>query len=315
MKMLIAMNKSYTYKELCDKFSLPVLSGSYQKTQINKLSKDYQIEKSGRYYTVIKEYTAEEKTQNEIKGYYQATFEHMIGLWLANEPNYTACYSMSEIMKKSCMITDDYVYGKYNKDDFSEIVKVSPIDAYIYFDLSYDILKVLVKDVLSKLENKSLLKVRQGYRLFKKSNKCMQMKDILLGSKDETLIMEIEELCLKECGVDGFNELYKNKNNVRKFKRLAKEKCKHLFPEYEGFYKIYYLTLNKNGIKRNNSKIYNELNIKIQDKLFASKVLTREIDLTSLDKIVKATIDIDMPCKIKETILDKKSYKKDNEFE
>ena len=118
-------------------------------------------------------------------------------------------------------------------------------------------------------------------------------------SLEEAKIIRIEEETLKELGFTKISEIYRNENRIYLFKKIASQKLRENFPGWEGYYKVYHLTLNKSGLSANKENIYKELNYRIQSKLLRSEMLSQ---ITELKKIIDATINLSCPFQIKENL-------------
>ena len=64
---------------------------------------------------------------------------------------------------------------------------------------------------------------------------------------------------------------------------LKEGKIEEQFPDYDGYYKVYHITLNRTGLWENKNNIYKELNKKIQTKLLKNKGLLSLLEIGKLD--------------------------------
>ena len=69
--MNLEFNKSYKYKELCNALDLEPKTGRTKIYQLKKIQSQYEILKNGNYFTVLREYTDQEKSIIDLKGMYQ----------------------------------------------------------------------------------------------------------------------------------------------------------------------------------------------------------------------------------------------------
>lgn len=297
--MIIEYNKNYKYRDVCNIFNLIPSNGSKQRTQINQLKKDYEIIIKNGFYNFKRKYTTEEKNSMEIKGMYQKLFEGILSNLLSQQEGHSFCFSMMEILIHCGIVNIDYRYCRYNIQNASIILNNDVTELETYMIKSYNLLSRLVKDILKNLESKSLIKCRRGYRLFKTTNYGTETYTVPMESLDESKIIKFEEETLKELGLSKINEIYKSENFIYLFKQTATKKLRVIFPGWEGYYKVYHLTLNKTGLITNKENIYKELNEKIQSKLLKSEMLSQ---ITQLKKIVDATINLSRPFKIKENL-------------
>jgi hypothetical protein len=296
---MIEYNKNYKYREVCKLFNLVPCSGSQQRTQINNIKREYEVVNKNGYYNFKKKYTEEERNAKEIKGMYQKLLEGILSNLLAQQESHSLCFSMIELLTACGIINSDYKYCRYNMEESSRILDSDILELKQYMNQSYNLLSRLVKNILKNLESKSLIKFRQGYRLFKECPGYTKTYTVDMESQDESKIIKLEEESLKELGFRKLEDIYKYENRIYLFKRLTAIKCRKIFPDYDGYYKVYHLTLNKTGLSQNKENIYKELNQKIQSKLLKSEMLSQ---ITQLKKIVDATINLARPFKIKENL-------------
>ena len=312
---MIEFGKTYRYKELCNAFGRDNLVGSYKTTFLKNLNKNYEIIHKNGFYKIIRELTQEEKDAKEIKGMYQKLLEAILSNYLSQQENYSVCTSMIELLIACGIINTDFKFCRYNIDSSSKILKSDPYDLEEYINKSYNLLSRMFKDILRQLEEKSLIKYRKGYKLFKLNKIGLQSgsKAVTLGSREESIIIKAEEEGLKELGLTKLFEVYQNENNIEAFKKITNRKIKEQFPEYDGYYKVYHITLNRTGLWENKNNIYRQLNNKIQTKLLKNKGLS---EITQLKKMVDATINLSRPFKIQENLrLMDKINKGENENE
>lgn len=296
---MIEYGKNYRYREICDIFNLVPCNGSKQRSQINNLKKDYEFIVKNGFYNFKRQYTEDEKNAKELKGMYQKLLEGILSNLLSQQESHNQCFSMMEILTSCGIVNSDYRYCRYNVEESSSILKSDPIELKDYMIKSYNLLSRLVKDILKSLESKSLIKFRQGYRIYKTYKTYTDTYTIPMESLEEAKIIKLEEETLKELGFTKMNEIYKNENRIYLFKKIACQKLRENFPGWEGYYKVYHLTLNKSGLSNNKENIYKELNSKIQSKLLRSEMLSQ---ITELKKIIDATINLSCPFQIKENL-------------
>lgn len=222
--------------------------------------------------------------------------------------------SMIELLLSCGIINTDFKYCRYNINSSSKILKTDPYDLEEYITKSYNLLSRMFKDILKQLEDKALIKCRKGYKLFKLNNVGLQSssKVVTLGSREETIIIKAEEEGLKEMGLTKLFEVYRNETNIETFKKITNRIIKQQFPDYDGYYKVYHITLNRTGLWENKNNIYRELNKKIQTKLLKNKGLS---EITQLKKMVDATINLSRPFKIQENLKLMKKLEGENQNE
>ena len=296
---MIEYGKNYRYRDICAIFNWVPCSGSKQRSQINILKKDYEFTVKNGFYNFKKQYTEDEKNEKELRGMYQKLLEAILSNLLSQQEGHNQCLSMMEILTSCGIVNSDYGYCRYNINDSSSILNSDPIELKDYMIKSYNLLSRLVKDILKSLESKSLIKCRQGYRIYKSYNTYTDTHTIPMESLEESKIIRLEEETLKELGFTKMSEIYRNENRIYLFKKIASQKLRENFPGWEGYYKVYHLTLNKSGLSTNKENIYKELNYRIQSKLLRSEMLSQ---VTELKKIIDATINLSCPFRIKENL-------------
>lgn len=311
---MIEIGRSYRYKELCEAIGKDNVIGSYKTTLLKSIYKNYEVVHKNGFYKIIREYSQQEKDAKEIKGMYQKLLEAILSNFLSQQDNYSVCTSMMELLLACGIINTDFKYCRYNIDSSSKILKSDPYDLEEYITKSYNLLSRMFKDILDQLENKALIKCRKGYKLFKVNNMGLQSgsKVVTLGSKEETIIIKAEEEGLKEMGLTKLFEVYRNEISIETFKKITNRKIKEQFPDYDGYYKVYHITLNRTGLWENKNNIYKELNKKIQTKLLKNKGLS---EITQLKKMVDATINLSRPFKIQENLKIMKKLEGENNNE
>lgn len=297
---MLEIGKTYRYKELCEAFGKNNLVGSYKTTFLKSIYRNYEVTHKNGFYKIIREYTQEEKDSREIKGMYQKLLEAILSNLLSQQESYSICMSMIELLLSCGIINTDFKYCRYNIDSSSKILKTDPYELEEYITRSYNLLSRMFKDILEQLEDKSLIKCRKGYKLFKTDRTGLQSsnKVVTLGSKEETIIIKAEKQGLEEMGLTKLFEVYRNENNIQVFKKITSRIIREQFPDYDGYYKVYHITLNRSGLYENKNNIYKELNNRIQTKLLKNRGLS---EIMQLKKMVDATINLSRPFKIAET--------------
>lgn len=298
---MVEIGKTYRYKELCEAFGRENVTGSYKSTFLKNLNKNYEIIHKNGFYKIVRELTQEEKDAKELKGMYQKLLEAILSNLLSQQESYSICMSMIELLLSCGIVNTDFKYCRYNIYTSSKVLKTDPYDLEEYINRSYNLLSRMFKDILQQLEDKSLIKCRKGYKLFKVDRMGLQSgsRVVTLGSKEETIIIKAEEQGLKEMGFTKLFEVYSHESNIEVFKRITTRIIKEQFPEYDGYYKVYHITLNRSGLCENKNNIYKELNSRIQTKLLKNKGLS---EIMQLKKMVDATINLSRPFKIAENV-------------
>lgn len=295
----VIFNKGYKAGDLCETFGQKKLRGTYLTTFINKLKKEYVITKKGQYYYLERELTDEERLMIEIKDGYQKAIEIVLSDRLSKIENNNYCFSTMELLIELGMVTDDYKYCKYNINETALVLETDPYEIEQYIEVSYDLLSTLIKNVIERLQDKSLVMKADAFKVYKRLNG--KMVDLRQATKNEVnTIMQIKNQVYEELGVSGKKELYSTKRYlIEKYNQLCSQKCKEFNVEFDGFFDAIELTIEKSGLKRNVGKVISELNSKTQDKLLTAKGLK---EIKSLDLLIEATLRLDRPYKIKENV-------------
>lgn len=304
----LEFNKPYKYGQLCDILGEPHLHASKQQTQIKKWHNLYEIEKCGSEYIIIKKYSEDEIVQNELRGMYIKLFSVVLSNMLLSYDTHSVSMSMMEILYYTNLVNADYKFCRYNVNDSSIILDTDPKQLDFYMTQSYMVLSRLVKDMLSTLEDKSLIIVRKGFRFWRDCGNFVETQPIPMGSPIESIILNIEKNVLDEIQCDSFNQLFKSSGKFYKFKTMTQKKCQMYFSEWDGYFSIYNITLNVKGLQNYNYNMCVELNQKIQTKLLESKNFNK---INDLPKLIEATINLERPYKIKEAV---EEYKQNFKF-
>lgn len=298
-------NKSYTYSDICEIFNLPKEKGKKITNQINKLKKTYEIEKDGKYYTFLREYTEKEKQNRELKGVYQTYIKMILTDELSRREDGRMLCSTTELLNICKFINADYTQCRYNNYFASLVLDTNSETLECYIEGSYRILSRLIKDVLFQLMDKDLLIVTPTYRLIHTidtgfGTALIKKKDILPKSKDWEKINKLQYELVKEMGYKDVAELYSKYCDKEKFELRMKELIKENYPEFNGYCKTYEIFSNKEVSASVSKDTKEELNKKIQAKLHGAKALTT---IEELDKYVDATISLERGYKIQEAIM------------
>lgn len=236
----IQYGKKYTYGQLCDIMQEKHCRGSYLQNQIERWRKDYEIVKVKNCYIIQREYTEQEKKNMAIRGKYVKLFSVVLARLLSKSEGHKIVCSTMDLLVKSGMVNADYKVVKYNINESAQIIDTDPKELELYATKSYAALSRLVKDMLTQLEDRSLILNRRGFRLYKKQLNQTLIQDIPLGSMDEQIIIHIESSTLKEMGINYLSDLYRSDYNMREFKRRTTEKCRTMFPDWDGYFSTHH---------------------------------------------------------------------------
>lgn len=310
--MELEFNKNYTYSEIRKIFNLPQTKGSQLQKQIRNLKKTYEIEKNGKYYTFLREYTEKEKQNRELKGVYQTYIKMILTDELSRREDGCMLCSATELLNICKFINADYAQCRYNNYFASLVLDTNSETLECYIEGSYRILSRLIKDVLFQLMDKDLLIVTPTYRLIHTidtgfSTALIKKKDILPKSKDWEKINKLQYDLVKEMGYKDIAELYSKYCDKEKFESRMKKLIRENYPEFNGYCKTYEIFSNKEVSASVSKDTKEELNKKIQAKLHGAKALTT---IEELDKYVDATISLERGYKIQEAIMKYKTPEK-----
>ena len=113
----IPFNIKMRYRELCEALNIERQRGSKLQKQMNDLSKDFEIIKEGREYTIIKYYTEQDRLD---KLYFDNIKSHveMLICTLLTYPKMTDSrkIDMGEILELLKMVNKDYNVTKYGEN-------------------------------------------------------------------------------------------------------------------------------------------------------------------------------------------------------
>lgn len=296
--------KRYKYDQLCDIFDLEHKRGSGQQTQINQISKKYDIEKTSKnYYIIHKEYSNIEIAENNKYHKYKNYIEPMLYTILSQPKNNVIRMDMHELMEFLGIVNKDYHYAKYHAKECEQLIKGGNINSLEIFSReSEPMLKRIVIDVLKEMQEKCLVEVNMIPMFAKKyrdnDNGKIYTKIWEANKKDE--IPKLLEA--KRIALNNFNIKYWNELQYFQFGEAKDIVANELQIDY--FYYEYEIILNKTGLKEliteNYSDLKKSLNSYIQEKTKRS----RRGDLKILssnekDTYVNYLINIDKDYKLR----------------
>ena len=295
----LKFNKGYKISSLCSIFGKEKLKGSYLKTFIKELERNYVIEKRGMSYFIIRELSDEEKNFTKAKGYYQKAIEAVLSDKLSRISDNKYCFSIMELLISLGIVTDDYKYCRYNINETALVLETDPYEIEKYINISYDLLSSLIKNVLDTLDDKSLILKADTFKVYNKhKGKMFNLRQATENEKNT--ILEIRGEAFKELGVSGKKELYSTRRFlIEKYNQICIRKCRERRTEFDGFFDAMELSINKKGLKENANELVVELNVKMQEKLLSAKGLK---EIQKLELLVDATLSLDRPYKIKENV-------------
>ena len=297
--MNLEFNKPYTYSDICKIFKLERKRGRSQKLQIEKLKKDYIINKNNRFYIFTGKYTEEEKLLYGINITYKQYIQYIIADLITQSETGTITLNMMELLKKCNFINEDFSSCRYNAYFSALILETNVTDLNIFIENSYKLLSRLIKETLWELTENETIICHIGYRLFKNRYNFTEYKDFSPETEVGKKIMEMQFNLSRQMGYSDVKDLYSNYKDINLFKEQMKNKIIENFPEYNNYCKTYIICSTKSIASTLKKELYKKINDKIKNKLLNSKSL---IELEDLTKYVEATIDSKKIYKIKETI-------------
>lgn len=313
--MNLEFNKSYKYKELCNALNLEPKTGRTKIYQLKKIQSQYEILKNGNYFTVLREYTDQEKSIIDLKGIYQKSIEAILSDVLSKQKENLLVVSTGQLMQMCALVNQDYMYCKYNPVYASLILDTDPDVFENYLNTTYSMLGNLIKRVLEQLAKKDIIFYRKSFRIYKKENNYTTSLDIEPESKEEEKILEIEQKIIKELGCRNLRDVYANHNNILNFQLKIAIEITKIFPGYTGYCRVHRISFNPNFMDYNKKNVCKEINMHIKEKIKTNdRKELEELDEKLLNTYIEATIELSCPYNLKETIMKYKENRIDPNF-
>ncbi len=312
---MLEFNKSYKYKELCEALNLERKTGSSKIYQLQRLQSQYEILKNGTYYTVLREYTDQEKSIIDLKGMYQKSIEAILSDVLSKQKENLLVVSTGQLMQMCALVNQDYMYCKYNPI-YASLILDTDLDVFEnYLNTTYSMLGNLIKRVLEQLAKKDIIFYRKSFRIYKKENNYTIPLDIEPESKDEEKILEIEQRIIKELGCRNLRDVYANHNNILNFQLKVAIEITKIFPGYTGYCRVHRISFNPKFMDYNKKNVCKEINMHIKEKIKTNdRKELEELDEKLLNTYIEATIELSCPYNLKETIMKYKENRIDPNF-
>lgn len=314
---IINEQKEISYKDLCNRISIPYKSGN---------SKIYQLEHINKYIAEIvkvksKLLITRYRTQDEIDNIEtEALTTKAVECILCNELSKLhgnfCTFTYIELFMLLGMINYDYKTCKYYPNQVYEVLEykdnnTDDLDNYIRD--SYNLMRSRITYTLKKLEEYSIIECNDKcYRAFKYST--LPNGDIIIGetidiplgsdlhSKAFNCYNEAYELLGINKDIKGWNKITYRLRDVLASKRniLFNKKTSNM---YDGFYKCMMITLNKKALKDNYEALRLQLNNQIQVSLMDSKTLNKNCsNKDRLSLFIDITTDINRSYGMKEKV-------------
>ena len=266
-------NKRMKYKDFIKQFGLEPVKDGYRVRQLEKLRKEYEIEKEGTYYTIKRKLNEIEsismKNNPTIKDYVIPILYAFLRTGVYTEE---MIISRGQLMKDLNMINENFYYVKENPYECATVISenLDGVELYNYAEEARKMFNQILTKSLKELVSKSLAEVElhkltlASYKTEdgKIINKCVPVSD---KGKREILIAKNDYL--REKGWKGWNEVsYWDKKVAH-----AEIERRVGFKYFEGFKFILYEKGLEMYINENYPEMIKELNQTIESKLMSSK--------------------------------------------
>lgn len=285
--LLIRYETIYTYRELCELFGEPILSGSNQRTQLKKWRQKYDIEQCAKNrYIIHKEYNdveiVEHQTYFKSKQYVSA----ILCTLLNNMPNNIISVNMGQLLEILNMVNKNFRQAKYNPNLIMPLVlepKESDIyDLPLFIENVEKMSKRIVKDVLKDMEERRLIMQIDyipmlAYKIKTDEDYYVTQVHEADNEKERPIFVEAQRQVVKRFGYEEWTECVTSLN-YRQWKE-AKELMTNYLKERLGinyFFYNYKIVLNKEGltdeITNNFTQMQRSFNIYMQQKILNSQM-------------------------------------------
>ena len=223
----IPFNIKIRYRELCEALNIERQRGSKLQKQMNDLSKDFEIIKDGREYTIIKYYTEQDRLD---KLYFDNIKSHveMLICTLLTYPNVenNKKFDMKDLLEVLSIVNKDYcvtMYGdnKRYANDLLDIEDISYIDIDIFFNETEPMLKRIVRESLNDLQDKQIILVKMHTVIVRKKfndkGKCIGIDPFELKEDwEEEAFITCKNEVLKDMGFTKESQLFAKGQDIKK---------------------------------------------------------------------------------------------------
>lgn len=315
-------NTKLTYNELCECFNLQKLRGGYIKRQIELIEKDYELERDGKYYIIIKKLTTQEKLNiqyhNKLKSHIEIL---MCTLFAIPKDDFVVAFNMKQLLQLLQLVNRDF-HDTKRKDNIkiarellcidSELIEIDDgrlkDSLEIFMEETEPMLSRIVKEVMKSLSDKKIIS---------KKEMCILAKRVYKNGKvsytdTKEINTELLEKEFLESQYKALNMLYEDKliekpeepfvnkqgsYMINKYRELTAMQMK-----YEYWYPKYILTLNKNYLSRFERFVIRDIKEKCKVNELCNQIVKNKI-LTSKQGNLKY-IDYDDRVKYVDVFID-----------
>ena len=313
-------NKELKYKELCDVFGLEVKQGGSINKQFERLQKDYEIIKKGRYYVVIKRLSKQDKLNkqyyNNIKAYIEML---MCTLFVLSTKKNELEFDMKTLMQVLKLVNKDYHETKYGKcksyaNLLLDVVDENDTNISMFFNETELLLQRFVKEALRELKSAKIINITEiptfGKRIYDpKTHKVVKVEKHYMRKPDEIeALLRCERETFLEMGYTSEEDLYDKGYSVRmSYKHKVAKNLNHDY-----YYTTYKIIINTKHIydfmiedeeeRHYIESVFNQL---IKQKIIESKqgqlkLLSYDYKKIYVDAFVNTSKDLGLRYKYKE---------------
>lgn len=313
----IQFNVKLRYRELCEALNIERQRGSKLQKQMSDLSKDFEIIKEGREYTIIKYYTEQDRLD---KLYFDNIKSHveMLICTLLTYPKMTDTrkIDMGEILELLKMVNKDYNVTKYgeNKRYATELLDVDNVSyTDIFFNETDMMLSRIIRESLNELQDKKIISYDKYSVLVKKifdeKGKWIDKEEYeLLKDWERQAILTCQNEVLNDMGYTKESQIFADGEIIKK--KYRDEVAKRLNCDY--FHNRYKLIINtkhildytiKDPVER--KRVERACNKLVKKKVMSSKqgelkLLSEEYRQIYVDNFIDSEVDNNFRAKYKE---------------
>lgn len=313
-------NVELKYKELCSLFGLEVKQGNSINKQVERLNKDYEIIKRGRYYVILKRLSNKDKLDiiyyNNIKAYIEML---MCTLFVLSTKKNELTFDMKTLMQVLKLVNKDYNETKYGKcKSYANILlgvddegnnKIS-----MFFNETELMLQRIIKESLNDLKDANIIDITEIPTLCKKiydekTHKVIRVEKHQIIKPDD---VEAFITCKRETHLDMGYQTEGDLNDKGYYTRMQfrHQVAKNINHDY--YYTTYKIIINTKHINNfvindyeEKQQIENTFNQLIKQKIIESKqgqlkLLSYDYKKIYIDAFVNTSKDLGLRYKYKE---------------
>ena len=299
-------NKKMKYKELVEQLGLEWVEGGHRVRQLEKLRKEYEIEKEGTYYTIIRKLDEIEiirkKSYLTLKDYMVPIIYSFIKTEIYTE---TMTMSRNKLLKDLCLINDNFYYANEFPYESATIIS-SNLDGNSLYRYTEAVRKMLNQALTSTLEELSNDKIANVTKHKMRTiqtilpNGTVVSKNVILTEEQEDMIFLAEGRYLTEKKIKSWDKLsYFDLKEAHD--KISKEVG---FNYFEGFrFKLNQIRL-EDYVVENHPTLIKSLNELVEEKLIKTK--RKNIGSVPLDtrmEIIKTLHSMNPALNLEEAIL------------